>query len=254
MLKTLRWPIFGVLTAITVTTIMDANGLSVFSALPLFPLMGLFWYLQRLSRLDVGFKWGEWRHYGIAILYPLVVPGLVALFAAVTGNVDSAETDWQKVWLNLALMTIITVLIVIITEEGFFRGWLWASLKNAGLNKIQILIWTSVAFSLWHLSVVTLETGFNLPAAQVPVFILNAAILGAIWGMLRMISGSVIVASVSHGLWNGIVYVFFGFGTEVGALNISATGIYEPEVGILGLILNLIFALALWRWCMGKND
>ncbi|MGO9210031.1 MAG: hypothetical protein ACLPXM_00545 [Terriglobales bacterium] len=38
----LRGPILGVLAAIAVTTAMDANGLSAFSALPLFPLMALF--------------------------------------------------------------------------------------------------------------------------------------------------------------------------------------------------------------------
>jgi len=37
------WPwrqVLGVMVAIAITTAMDAGGLSVFSALPLFPLMG----------------------------------------------------------------------------------------------------------------------------------------------------------------------------------------------------------------------
>jgi len=40
----------------------------------------------------------------------------------------------------------------------------------------------------------------------------------------------------------------FGFGTHVGALGVKNTGIFGPEVGILGLAVNLIFALALWQW------
>jgi hypothetical protein len=67
--------------------------------------------------------------------------------------------------------------------------------------------------------------------------------------MLRLISGSVVVASIAHGAWNGGDYVFSGFGTKVGALGIQETSIYGPEVGVLGLVLNLVFAAALWQWC-----
>ncbi|HKZ73736.1 MAG TPA: CPBP family intramembrane glutamic endopeptidase [Steroidobacteraceae bacterium] len=54
---------------------------------------------------------------------------------------------------------------------------------------------------------VAIDTGFAPPPAQVPVYLVNAAVMGLIWGMLRLISGSVVVASLSHGLWNGVAYV-----------------------------------------------
>jgi hypothetical protein len=53
---------------------------------------------------------------------------------------------------------------------------------------------------------------------------------------------------VSHGLWNGGAYTFFGFGSRVGALGVQDTTIYAPEVGLLGLALNVLFAATLW-WC-----
>jgi len=247
-MKTLRAPIFGVLAAIAITSTMDATGLSTFSALPLFPLLGLFWYLQRFSRAEVGLAWGQRRHYGLAALYPLSVVGAIILIAAASGVIDISHTNWKKAALNFALVTASNLLVVIITEEGFFRGWLWASLGRAGLRQPGILIWSSIAFSLWHWSAVMLNTGFNPPRAQVPVFMVNAIVMGAVWGLLRWISGSVIVSSVSHGLWNAMAYVFFGFGTRVGALGIKNTGFFAPEVGFLGLAVNLIFAVALWRW------
>src|SRR4029077_14847966 len=43
-------------------------------------------------------------------------------------------------------------------------------------------------------------------------------------------------------LWNGIAYVFFGFGTKTSALGIRDTAIFGPEIGILGLISNAVFA------------
>lgn len=247
-LRQARRPILGVLVAIAVTTAMDISGLFMFSALSLFPLMCLFWYLERPSSQSIGFVWGHWNHYRLAVLYPAAVLGAVGLVSAAVGAVDLSQTNWGKAVLNFVLLAVSTILLAIITEEGFFRGWLYASLERAGLTYGQILVWSSIAFSLWHLPAVVLSTGFDLPATQIPLFMINAAIMGAIWGLLRLVSGSVLVASVSHGIWNGGAYVFFGYGVNAGALGIDNTAIYGPEVGILGLTLNLIFAAALWRW------
>jgi membrane protease YdiL (CAAX protease family) len=247
-MMTLRRPILGVLLAIAITTAMDASGLSAFSALPLFPLMALFWYLERMPRREVGFARGEGRHYLLALAYPVVVIGLLALLSSASGAMDVSKTNWRKAALNIALLSLSTLLVAILTEEGFFRGWLWASLERAGVRRSRVLLWSSLAFALWHVSVVTLKTDFNPPPAQVPVFLVNAAFLGAIWGLLRWISGSIIVASVSHGVWNGLAYVLFGFGSRVGALGVKKAALFGPEVGILGLALNVVFFGALWRW------
>lgn len=225
---------------------MDAAGLSAFSALPLLPLMGLFWYLERLSPRQMGFVWGRWRHYGIAVLYPVLSLGTITVISVAAGAAEVWQADWSNAWRNIALVIISTIVAAILTEEGFFRGWLWASLEGAGQPPARTLVWTSVAFSLWHLSAVALATGFDLPGAQIPVFLVNAAVLGAVWALLRWLSGSVIVASVSHGVWNGLTYVLFGYGTKAGALGIEETALYGPEVGVLGLGLNVLLFAALW--------
>ena len=241
-------PILGILMAIAGTTVMDATGLSVFSAFVLLPLMLLFWYLDGLSRPQMGFKWGRPVHFALALLYPLVLMGLVAIVARFAGALDLSKTNWQKALLNLGIMTILTVLVAIITEEGFFRGWLGGSLRRRGISESAVLIYTSIAFSAWHISAVTLDTDYRPATSQVFVFLINAAVIGIVWGMLRWISGSIIVASCSHGLWNGIAYVFFGFGTKTGALGIRDTAIFSPEIGILGLISNAVFAFLFWQW------
>ena len=249
-----RWPIAGVLAAVVITSTMDATGLSSFSALPLCPLLALFWYLQRFSAKEIGFSWGQSRVrlcYALAILYPVVVMGAIVGAAVLTGALHPASAPHHQhgVWLNLLLAGGATIPIALVTEEGFFRGWLWASLRRARQGSVAVLILTSAAFALWHWSSAMLPTGFNPPIAQVPIFMLNAAVIGAIWGMLRLLSGSLVVTSVSHGVWNGLAYVLFGFGSHVGALGIANTAIYGPEIGILGLLLNVLVAAGLWRWC-----
>ena len=126
MRSTLIRPILGVLVAIVITTTLDATGLSAFSALPLFPLICMFWYLERRSRRSMGFVWGRWPHYGLAVLYPVLVLGAITLISSAAGEIDLSQTNWNKAGLNLVVLAISTILIAIITEEGFFRGWLWA--------------------------------------------------------------------------------------------------------------------------------
>ncbi|MFQ5548972.1 MAG: CPBP family intramembrane glutamic endopeptidase [Woeseia sp.] len=239
--------IAGTMLAIAITTTMDATGLFVFSALPLFPLTALLWYLQKFSRPETGLTRGTPRGYGWAVAYPVIVLGAVGVIALAAGVVDTSEADWNKTIINIGLMSTLGVAMALITEEGFFRGWLWAALKRAGQSKVAILLWTSMAFTAWHISAVALDTGFDAPAAEIPIYLINATLLGLIWGMLRMMSGSIVVPSVSHAVWNGIDYPLFGFGEKIGALGIQQTHIYGPEVGIVGVGLNLLFAAALYR-------
>jgi membrane protease YdiL (CAAX protease family) len=282
-------PAFGVFLATAITSTMDALGpvVSAFSALPLGPLTALFWYWERLSWVQIGFVMGRARHYGLALLHPALVLGCITLTAWIAGAVNLEQTDWDKAAKNLeafllpvvivlgfaALTNVVAaalritkdgwpkralrvlhvilaaLLVMVLFEENFFRGWLWASLKRAGQGTRGVLIWTSLAFALWHWSAVLLDTGFNPPLTQVPVLMVNAALLGAIWGMMRLMSGSVVVASVAHSVWNACDYTFFAFGKKVGALGIHDSAFYGPEIGILGLVFNLAFAVGLWQLC-----
>ena len=252
--QSLMLPIIGVVCAITVTTSMDATGLSTFSALALLPLLFLFWRLSHLSRAEAGFKLGHANDYGIAVFFPVAVMGAMALIAWLTGAVDLTKTNWPKTAANPALMTMSTFLVAIVTEEGFFRGWLWGSLEKAGMKTERVLIWSSIAFAFWHISAVTLDAEFKPPIAQIPVYLCNAAVIGGVWGLLRAESGSIIVTSLSHGLWNGMAYVLFGFGSRQGSLGIRNTTVFGPENGLLGLACNLLFAWLLWRLLQKRGD
>ena len=176
-----------------------------------------------------------------------MILGIAAAIPTILGAIDTNSTDWNKTFTNIGLMSSTGVLMVMITEEGFFRGWLWASLKRAGKSDHAILLWTTFAFIVWHISAISLDTGFDLPAREIPIYLINGTILGLIWGIMRMISGSILVPAVSHAVWNGIDYPLFGFGEKVGALGITETHLYGPEVGLLGIVLGAAFLTLIWR-------
>jgi membrane protease YdiL (CAAX protease family) len=135
----------GMLLAIACTAVLDAVGLSGINVLPLVPLLLLFWYLQHLSRVEIGLIWGRWRDYGLAVLYPALVLALIGLAAWFSGAVTLSKIDWSKTLINLVAMALVTLVGALVTEEGIFRGWLWASLQRARVTEGWVLVWTSAA-------------------------------------------------------------------------------------------------------------
>lgn len=254
MTKALLGSILGVVIAIAVNAGMDAAGLADSSFASLLPLLLIFWAIQRLPRKSMGIAFGRWSHYGLATLHPVLIVGVIALICLATGVVDIGKVDWLQARNEFLLAVAISIPLGLLTEEAFFRGWLFGSLQRAGMSELKIMVWTGIAFSLWHIPAVSMHTEDAVPLAQIPVILINGAIIGAIWAMLRSISGSIIVTSVCHAVWNASVYVFFGFGTTVGALGVKQTALYGPESGLLGLGLNLVLAIVLWQWWRRRHS
>src|SRR5688572_9470434 len=143
-----RRPVLGLLVAIAIITAIFASGLPAeLGALSLIPLVGLFWYLGRFSRAEMGFVWGRGRYYSLGLLQPAFVFGPVALVAWLAGAIHLQTSDWPKTMFNLATTIPITILLAVITEEGFFRGWLWAALQRARLSKVWVVVLTSIAIA-----------------------------------------------------------------------------------------------------------
>lgn len=235
----------GILVAIGVTTTMDLNGLGAFSAFPLILISLIFYFSNRPSKSEFGLKWGKGADYLPALSYPVLITLMTMLIATTLFGESILLSEEKAVYINLIAGLVIGPLMVLLTEEGFFRGWLWATLKKAGMTNQQTLWVTTIAFVIWHISAVTTGGSFGLPIQQVPVYLINACLMGLVWGHLRSVTDSVIVASVCHAVWNSIIYGFFGFGEKVGALGFEQTAWIGPEVGYLGIALNGLFYLGL---------
>jgi hypothetical protein len=49
-----------------------------------------------------------------------------------------------------------------------------------------MLIYTSIAFALWHISAVTLTTEYRPTPSRVPIFLMNAAVIGIVLGNVAL--------------------------------------------------------------------
>ncbi|NQD37735.1 CPBP family intramembrane metalloprotease [Permianibacter sp. IMCC34836] len=238
----------AVICAVLVTgalVLIGQSGLT--SVLPLAVIMAVCWGLTRYSRREIGFRWGTQRGLALAIAHPLLVLGVLTGLALLVGERQASEQTGMAVAVNLAVIFLLTFVLGLITEEGFFRGWLWANLKRAGASDVAVIVLTSVAFSLWHAPEVLFSPEFSLPPLQAVILLSNAVVIGCIWGLLRAISGSLVLTSLCHGLWNAGAYVLFGDGASPGALGLTDTRWFGPEHGALGLLLNVAVLALLWR-------
>ncbi len=218
-------------------------------ALVIFPLILILVYWTKMNGKELGLEFGNLRDYVWAILYPLSICLVIIVIALLTGNMGefkySNETSGKIVYLFLY-----TLILAFATEEGFFRGWLFGILERDKINPKLVLLLTAVAFASWHLPLFFLNPSFTW--SMLPIYITGGIIGGVTFGLLRYISGSVIVSSFSHALWNTIVYILFGFGSTIGILGIKMTSIFSPESGLLGLAFGLVFMAILWFWTSKK--
>src|SRR5690349_12588988 len=190
--------LLAVVLAIGVTAALDVTGYTAFSALPLIPLFAVFAWLERVPAKKLGFSVGASSYYSLAIGHPLLVMGILAALAQASGALDLGGFDGSKSAKNMAILAGATFVMAIVTEEGFFRGWLWAALSRSGTAPLATLLLTSVAFLAWHLSFAFLSADFHFLPAQIPIFLVNVFLLGLIWGLLRLGSGSILVSSAGH--------------------------------------------------------
>ncbi|NYB26479.1 MAG: CPBP family intramembrane metalloprotease [Methanobacteriaceae archaeon] len=231
----------------TVTPIIFNN--EQLQALIIFPIILILAYWTKMNGKELGLEFGSLRDYIWAILYPLSICSVIIVIALVTGNIGGVQYSGEVTG-KIAYLFLYTLILAFATEEGFFRGWLFGILERGKLNPKLIFLITALAFSSWHLPLFFLNSSFSW--SMLPIYITGGIIGGVTFGLLRYISGSIIVSSFSHALWNTVVYILFGFGSTIGILGIKMTDIFSPESGLLGLTFGLVFMAILWFWTSKK--
>lgn len=243
------WPVIASLGALIGSPLLlVATGQSVLYNVWLAVMMIGLWAAQRFSRREIGFIVGDRSSYLASVGYVVIIIGCVTLGAWAAQLIDLTNFSTTTVLRRLSLNFLITFVLTLLTEDGFFRGALWASCERQGFSPTKTIVWTSLAFGLWHFAVPLLDPDFEQPLGKVPQYVLGSTAFGVAMALLRLRSGSVIVPSACHALWNAAAYTFYGAGSKVGQLGVSDTTIWDPERGYAGLVLTLMAVVVLWRW------
>jgi uncharacterized protein len=243
------WPLIASAAAIAGSPLlMLGTGVSATYNLWLVAMMAAVWFAQRLRKREVGVTLGDRGSYLAGFAYVVVIVGIVAAGAWAAGLLDLKDLSATTVVRRVTLNFLVTFAFTLISEDGFFRGVLWGSCERAGFSPVKIVIWTSVAFGLWHLMVPIIDPDFTQPLSKVPQYVVGSTAFGVAMALLRLRSGSILVPSACHALWNATVYTFFGAGERVGQLGINDPAIWDPERGYAGLVLTIAAVVVLWLW------
>ncbi len=227
--------------------LMAFSGDETWYALPLLAALIGVWWRERLSPSEIGLVRGR-GYYGHATLLPLAAVGAVVWIATLVGATRVGDAPIRLLGLQVTTMAVLTTMGTMVTEDGFFRGALWGALERAGRSSEVILLWTSTAYVVWYLPILWLSPAPVTGAEALIVHVLNVWLLALCWGVLRLVSGSLLIAAWAHGLWNGLAYTLFGFGPATGALGVVDPLRFDPERGWAGVAVNAMALVILWRW------
>ncbi len=90
-----------------------------------------------MPRKSLGIAFGRWPHYGLAILHPLAIIGAIALVGLSAGIIETGKIDWPKAGADFLTVAAFTIPLGLLTEEGFFRGWLFGAFDRAGMSELK---------------------------------------------------------------------------------------------------------------------
>ena len=243
------WPLIASIGAIAISPLLVlTTAIGPLYNLWLAVMMVALWAVQRLTKQEVGIAIGDPKSYFIALAYAVGIIGFIALGAWAAQLIDLRDYSATTVLRRLSLNFLVTFVLALITEEGFFRGALWGSCERAGFSPAKTIFWTSLAFGLWHFAVPIIDPDFAQPLSKIPQYVVGSTAFGVAMGLLRLRSGSIVVPCLCHALWNASVYTFFGAGQKMGQLGISDSSMWDPERGYAGLVLAVFAAALLWWW------
>jgi len=138
-IKAASWPLIASISAIAISPLLVlATAQGTFYNLWLAVMMIALWAGQRLTKREVGIAVGDPQSYFIALAYAVGIIGCVALGAWATQLIDLKDYSATTVFRRLSLNFLVTFVLALITEEGFFRGALWEAAHGPDLLRQKL--------------------------------------------------------------------------------------------------------------------
>lgn len=168
--------------------------------------VAVLWLVSRWHRFDVSllaFGPLRRRHALIAVLAAVVSLAIAYIPAEYFGGTiyewePAALAGPGDAWALAMTWLFVGCVMVPISEELIFRGWIQPALMQAGLNLILAVVLTALLFGILH-----------------PDWV-QATISGVIFGALRHYTGRLAAPILAHALHNSVVFLdtLIRFGPE----------------------------------------
>jgi uncharacterized protein len=194
---------------------------------------------RRAAWVAVGFGLPSRRALVVAVAGPVVIVGLSFAVAAAVGVVHFGAPDGGVAGgvLSLAGATL-AFGIVFLGEEIGWRGFLLLRLGVVMEGRRAALV-TGACHALFHLPLLTLTTTYQSAGNRwivVPVVLATLTLAGVWYGWLRLRSGSVWPASLSHSAFNNFMEHAAGLAVTASPVAMAYT---TTETGIVTMLIVL---------------
>ena len=194
-----------------------------------------------LKGLDISFKVNKWWVIG-ALLIPVMTMATLGMTLLMPGAKWDSNSELMQmslqgmpegfgVW-GLIGITMVSGLFAGITINGLFafgeeiawRGFLLKEFK--GKKFLTTALWTGIIWGLWHAPIIL--NGHNYPehpAAGVFMMTVFCVLFTPILMYFRQKSGSVVIAAIMHGVFNGVAGICLVIISPFNDLLYGATGL-----------------------------
>jgi membrane protease YdiL (CAAX protease family) len=184
----------------------------------------------------LGFGFASIMDYLHVIMVVVDILLLVFIIGNITENLKfSFDWDLRLVFWALRRIAIKTIqggIIAILSEELIFRGLVQRQL-SLSLSPVAAILIASILFGIWRMLLGGLI--HRLDKQKNILYGLGAGLLGMVFGNFYHQSGSLIVAGFAHGLWDAIVYLFWGIKVQKKTiLETKNDALTHPEYGWIG--------------------
>jgi uncharacterized protein len=200
---------------------------------------------RRAAWAGVGFGLPSWRALLVAVVGPMVIVGLSFAIAAAVGVVGFAAPDGSLVIqaLNLAVTTLVFG-VVFLGEEIGWRGFLLLRLAAVMPGRRAALV-TGACHAVFHLPLLTLTTTYQSAGSRwivVPMVMVTLTLAGVWYGWLRLWSGTIWPACLSHSAFNNLMEGAAGIAITASPVAVAYT---TTETGVVTMLIVLVTAVYL---------
>ncbi len=184
------------------------------------------------------------RGWPLAILLPPALFGLVTLAVVGAGVAHFRAATIGPLWLLGAGFSVVSAL----GEEAGWRGYLLPSVLRLGVWPAMLL--TGLLHGLWHFPVILLTPYYHSagsPWIVLPEFLIVLTLAGAIYGYLRLWTGSLWPPILFHASVNESL-AFYGKGTEApDPVQLEYWGAESGVFTIVAVTLAVAWIALRWR-------